>query len=463
MAIRDLLLFGLLAFVLIRTPKAPYIGALAWVLFGVMNPHRLSWGVAFSFPFAQVIAIVLLTSLLFWRGHREIKGGAPAAVLLVLLLWCGITTVFAINQDAALDYLFRVLKTFSMTWVILYVMHTRRHVDLLVWTLVAAIGFYSVKGGLFTLATGGSYHVNGPPGGVIEGNNSLAVGIVATIPLMYYLLTQAGQRWLKLCLAGAIALSSVSVLGSQSRGALLALIAMGAVLWLRGRNRLLMAAGVVVFVTVAIPFMPDTWTARMHTIETYQEDASAMGRIIGWQTAYNIAMARFPIAGGFEWQGPTASALYSPEPTVVIVPHSMYFEVLGTQGFIGLALYLLFWLLVWRQCAWLRRAGKTDARFAWARSLGSMVQVAMVGYAVGGAFLNLAFWEFCYYLYGAVAVAKYVVRTELTRPAAAALVAPPRIDSAIAVQSRLKGGQAGRANQAERPSHSTCASVLCKS
>jgi probable O-glycosylation ligase (exosortase A-associated) len=326
-----------------------------------------------------------------------------------------------------------------MTWVILYVMHTRRHVDLLIWTLVAAIGFYSVKGGLFTLATGGSYHVNGPPGGVIEGNNSLAVGIVATIPLMYYLLTQASQHWLKQCLVGAIALSSVSVLGSQSRGAFLALIAMAAVLWWRGKNKVLLAIGAAVFVTVAIPFMPATWTDRMNTIETYDEDASAMGRFIGWQTAYNIAVAKFPIAGGFEWQGPQASALYSPEPTVVIVPHSMYFEVLGTQGFIGLALYLLFWLLVWRQCSWLRRVGKDDPRFAWAHSLGSMVQVAIAGYAVGGAFLNLAFWEFCFYLFAGVAVAKYVVQTELRKavaPPPASPTTPPRTGPSHSMQPR---------------------------
>lgn len=439
MGSRDLLLFGLLAFVLIRTPKAPYIGALAWVLFGVMNPHRLSWGIAFSFPFAQIIAIVLLASLLFWRGHREMKGIGPSSVLLVLLIWCGINTVFAINQEAALDYLFRVFKTFMMTWVILLIMHTRRHVDLLVWTLVVAVGFYSVKGGLFTIATGGNYRVNGPPGGVIEGNNSLAVGVVATIPLMYYLFTQARQRWMKLGLAGAIALSAVAVLGSHSRGAFLALIAMSTVLWWRGKNKLLLAAGAAVFITVAIPFMPDAWTARMETIETYKEDASASGRLIGWQTAYNIAVARFPLGGGFEWQGPQASALYSPVPSVVIVPHSLYFEVLGTQGFVGLALYLLFWVLVWRQCAWLRKTGKRDARFAWAHSLGSMVQVAIVGYGIGGAFLNLAFWEFCFYLFGAVAVAKYVVQTELLQPVdapSAATSTPLRQGPTTTVPSR---------------------------
>jgi len=413
---RDLLLFGLLAFVLIRTPKAPYIGALAWVLFGVMNPHRLAWGAAFSFPFAQTIAIVLLASVLFYRGHREVKGGSPAAVLAVLLVWCGITTIFAVNQAEATDYLFRVLKTFFMTWVILFILHTRRHVDLLVWTLVLSIGFYSVKGGLFTLATGGGYRVNGPAGGVIEGNNGLAVAMVATIPLMYYLFTQAMQRWVRLALIGMMLLSAVATLGSQSRGALLAILAAGTLLWLRGKHKFAIAMASLLFAAVALHFMPDTWTARMQTIETYEADDSARFRIAAWETAYNLAVATFPLGGGFEWQSAKVSAVHSPLPTLVMVPHSIYFEVLGTQGFIGLFMYLTFWFLVWRQCTWLRKAGRDDLRFAWARSLGSMVQVSMIGYAVGGAFLNIAFWEFCYYLFAAVAVARYVVMREAADP-----------------------------------------------
>lgn len=433
---RDLALFGLLAIVIIRTFKDPYIGALAWVLFGVMNPHRLSWGAAFSFPFAQTIAIVFFASLLFYKGHREIKGGAPAVVMAVLLAWCGVTTLVAFNPDAALDYLFRVLKTFVMTWAILMVMHKRKHVDLLVWTLVLSVGFYSVKGGLFTLATGGAYRVGGPPGGVIEGNNALAVGVVATIPLMYYLHTQVQQRWQKLALMGAMGLSAIAVLGSHSRGALLALGAMGALLWLRGKNKLVLAMSAALFVTVAIPFMPDAWMERMETIETYREDLSAVYRLVGWETAYNVAVAKFPLGGGFEWQGQRVSALYSPIPSLVIVPHSMFFEVLGTQGFIGLGIYLLFWFLVWRQCAFLRKAGRDDARFTWARSLGSMVQVSMIGYAVGAAFLNIAFWEFCFYLYAAVAAAKYAIVREAADPnSAEARAAPP---AAAALASPLK-------------------------
>lgn len=450
---RDLALFGFLAFILVKIWKAPYIGALAWVLFGVMNPHRLAWGPAFSFPFAQLIALALLTAILLSKDHKEVKGGAPAVVMAIFLAWCAMTTVVAFQSDAALDYFIRVTKTFVMTWVIMVVLNTRRHVDLLILTLVIGIGFYGVKGGLFVLATGGNHMVNGPPGGAIEGNNSLAVGLVSTIPLIFYLMTQAKSRWLRRACIVAMVLCAISILGSFSRGALLAIFGMGAMLWLRGSHKTPLLVAAVAFVLIAIPLMPERWTAKMQTIETYQEDNSAMYRLQTWETAYNIAKERFPLGGGFEWFSAAASLRYSPNPTLVMSPHSIYFEVLGTQGFIGLALYLLFWLLVWRQCSRLRKAGKENPELQWARTLGSMVQVSIVGYMLGGAFLNLAFWEFCFYLYAAVAVAGYVVQH--TGPAVAATAegssgspqnpSPARVAGTRTAQPGDRGGAGPRA------------------
>jgi O-antigen ligase len=107
--------------------------------------------------------------------------------------------------------------------------------------------------------------------------------------------------------------------------------------------------------------------------------------------------------------GPAQSAIYSPDPTLVIVPHSIYFEVIGTQGFIGFGLYLLFWVLVWLQCSGIRRVTRGREDLAWAFSLASMVQVGLVGFAVGGAFLNIAFWDLPYYLFAGVAATRYIV------------------------------------------------------
>ena len=50
--------------------------------------------------------------------------------------------------------------------------------------LVCSIGFYGLKGGIFTLMHGGNLRVWGPGGSFIEGNNELALAIIVCIPLM---------------------------------------------------------------------------------------------------------------------------------------------------------------------------------------------------------------------------------------------------------------------------------------
>jgi putative inorganic carbon (hco3(-)) transporter len=415
--LRDLFLFLLLAVLVVAAIRRPYIGVLGWVLFSVMNPHRLAWGPAYDFQFAQLIAIATLVGLLFSRDERVLKGGTPAVILVALFAWCLVNTVMALSPAASWQYLDRVYKTMLMLAVLLLALSTRRHAELLLATIVLSLGFYGVKGGIFTLSTGGNFHVNGPPDSVMEGNNSLGVGLVVLLPLLYYLYQQAPRRLWRLALGTAIGLCAISVLGTYSRGALLGIGAMAVFLWLRSARKMPVAVGALAFILLAVPFMPDHWTARMQSITEYEEDASASYRLVAWEAAYNLAVDRFPLGGGFEWQSPATSARYSPMPDLVMVPHSIYFEALGTQGFIGLGLFILFWMAVWFQCAWMRRQCRHKPELAWAHQLASMVQVSIVGYAVGGTFLNLAFWDLPYYIYGVVAVAHFVVRRELSAQA----------------------------------------------
>ena len=111
--------------------------------------------------------------------------------------------------------------------------------------------------------------------------------------------------------------------------------------------------------------------------------------------------------------------------TSTSVANGEYFMLIGSQGFIGFGLYLTFWLLVWRQCGWLRRHGRAVPDRLRAFQLGSMTEVSLFGYAVGGAFLDLAFWNVPYYPLAMIAAARYAAEHEVLAghqplPAAAA-------------------------------------------
>jgi probable O-glycosylation ligase (exosortase A-associated) len=111
--------------------------------------------------------------------------------------------------------------------------------------------------------------------------------------------------------------------------------------------------------------------------------------------AWNLANDQF-IGGGFDIYNAAIFLRYAPDPKDIHAAHSIYFQVLGEQGFVGLFLFLLLWFLVWRSAGWLIREGRRSEDTKWCRNLGAMSQVCLVGYAVGGAFLSLAYFDLPY-------------------------------------------------------------------
>jgi probable O-glycosylation ligase (exosortase A-associated) len=143
--------------------------------------------------------------------------------------------------------------------------------------------------------------------------------------------------------------------------------------------------------------MPDAWYERMATINTYQDDKSAQGRINAWWMAFNLALDR-PLGGGFETFRRAMFALYAPDPTNVRDVHSIYFEVLGEHGFFGLFLFLLLALLTWRSANVIKRAVKSIPERAWMGDLMAMVQVSLIAYLAAGTFLGMAYFDYYYNL-----------------------------------------------------------------
>ena len=115
---------------------------------------------------------------------------------------------------------------------------------------------------------------------------------------------------------------------------------------------------------------------------------------------------------------------YAPDPTRAFVAHSIYFQILGEHGFVGLALFLLVFWFSWLNGGWVVRATKGKPELAWAHDLAAMCQVSLVGYAVGGAFLSLTYFDLPYYIVVILIVLRRLVRREIEKPVALPGVAP---------------------------------------
>ena len=393
---RDIVLAAILLGLICYAFVHPWVGALTWTWISIMNPHSYSWTLN-SMPVAAAVALSTLIGIMVTKDKKYFFATRETVMLVLFMLWVTITLPLGFNIDYSIVPWKTIIKIDFMILVALVVLHTRQHIMGLAWVLAGSIGFYGFKGGLFTLATGGSYRVWGPDGSFIEGNNEVALALVIIIPLIRFLQMTTPRRLVKHGLTAVMVLCAVASLGSQSRGALLALGAMGAVMWWRSDSKAVVGVLLVVVGVALIGFMPDSWMNRMETIGDYEEDGSAMGRINAWYMAWNLATHNF-FGGSFGIYNLETFSRYAPNPTDVHAAHSIYFQVLGEQGFVGLLIFLCIWFMVWGSAGRMRKQGLKQPQTKWVSDLGSMVQVSLAGYAVGGAFLSLAYFDLPYNL-----------------------------------------------------------------
>lgn len=405
-----IVMLGLLPYV-VRYPNA---GVLVWTWLGLMNPHKLAYGFANSFPWAYIVAVLTIIALFTSREPRKMPWTRESVVILLFLIWMLVTTIFSVYPDLAWFKWWQLAKILLMIFVTMIVMQSKERINQLVWVIALSLAFYGVKGGIFTIVNGGVYHVRGPDGTFIAGDNEMGLALVMTIPLLRYLQLSVKKVWLNQMLMATMILCALAAIGSQSRGALLGIAAMGSFLWLKSRNKLvtMLAAGVAVFLVVSV--MPEQWFTRMSTINTYEQDASAQGRINAWTMAFNLAKDR-PFGAGFDSFQPYLFELYAPDPEDVHDSHSIYFQLMGHHGFIGLGLFLLLGVMTWFTASWIIRRAKRMPGERWAADLAAMVQVSIIGYATSGAFLGVAYFDLYYALVTVVVLTKLVLVKEMAK------------------------------------------------
>ena len=399
----------------------PYLGVLAWMWISYMNPHRMATGLAYSFPVAEIIAI---TTLVAWAVSREPKNLEMRPLVILLLVYTAfttITTLLAVYPAMAWEKWLVFVKVMLFTLIAVPLVNNRVRLHAMIWVMVLSCGYFAVRGGLFTAATGGAYHVFGPPGTFHGDNNGIGMTFLMILPLLRYLQLQNDNRFAWLCLLGAQILTLLAIFGTQSRGALVALLAMTAYLLIRSRRfgtfALIVAAGVAAFF-----LMPDSMKQRQSTTVSYQEDASAMGRLTMWRFAIDVASERPLTGGGF-------NIFYDPGTRQRLLPrdaqgnqaegraaHSNYFEVLGEHGYIGLFLYLLIGVTAFITAEKIMRKARKRPDTKWAEDLARMSQYCLIGFAVAGAFLSKATFDLYYHVLAMLVITSILVDQAAKQP-----------------------------------------------
>jgi len=389
---RDLALTFMLVVMAPLTLRFPFVGVYLWAWLSLMNPHRLAYGFAQGLPFNMIIAVMTLLGCLFSTERIKFKLTPVIALVAVFSVWITLTTLFAPTPEAAAPLWDRNIKTMFLLVMVALLITSQTKLHGLIWIMVVSLGYYGLKGGGFMILTGGNYIVFGPTRSMIEDNNSLALALIMTLPLMNYLRLHTKPYLGKAALLITMLMTLAAVIGSYSRGGFIAMGAILIFLWFKGHSKMATAALALAAILIASVMMPEKYIERISTINELLDDASFRGRLDAWEVAYNTASDRI-LGAGFD--GPRQEVVwgqYLPDARPR-ASHSVYFMVLGEHGFIGLGLYLAICFAAWRNLKRVLSLTQDREEVRWAKDLAASLQVAMVGFLVGGAALAMAYYD----------------------------------------------------------------------
>ena len=236
---RDIVLILAIATGLGVTLYSPFTGVLLWTWVALQSPHQEVWGFSRSLPLNFVIAIVTICVWLLSRERKLPPSQFMIWVIVLFLAWITFNSFFAFLPDWSWHYWNLTWKIFALGLLVATLATNRVRITAIIWVVVVSLFYYGVKGGAFTLMTGGIYRVYGPPSSIIGDNNQLALALLMSLPLANYLRTQTANRYVSWVLLAGMALTLVSVIGSYSRGAIIALGALAIFGWLRSRRKIL--------------------------------------------------------------------------------------------------------------------------------------------------------------------------------------------------------------------------------
>ena len=304
--VRDILLFALVFGSIPFILRSPIVGIYVWTWLSYMNPHRLTWGAAYDFPFAQLVAILVFVSVA--ANSKELRKpiiNAVSVIWVLYIIWMCITTAAAIFPDRAWVQLTKILKIQLIIFMTMLLVREKVHIQTLVWITYLSLGFYGLKGGIFSLMTGLQFTIWGPDGSFIEDNNHLAVALLMNLPLGYYLVLICNRWYIKAFLWASLFFTFVSIVASYSRGAMVAIACLLIYTWWGSKYKFRLIIPFILILPIVFMVMPERWHSRMDTLENYEEDASAMGRINAWQYTINVASSRITGAGLESWSAQT--------------------------------------------------------------------------------------------------------------------------------------------------------------
>ncbi|GAB3461260.1 putative O-glycosylation ligase, exosortase A system-associated [Massilia terrae] len=420
---RDLFLLAVLPLMLYAIAKRPFIGLGMWLWTALFFPNGWVYGPAQSIRYNLLFAGIAIFGYLVQPKKPKFRLGVTGTLIILFFVWTTLSTALGGgNPDIQWNFWNRFWKIILLFTFVVAIVDDKLHVDFMLWCVVLSVGFYGDLEALKYLASGGGHKIAGMADHVLGDRNDLALGLVMIIPICAYLLHEYGKqsRALWWAMLGTMGLLVAAVIGTSSRGGFVALLALGAYFFMKSERKLVVAAALGVLVLALSQVVTTEWVARMNTIDSADNDASFMGRVVAWKLSLILATQHPFFGGGFKaleyfpvWSSLSQdfnsfSWFYTgdavPDTRGSHAAHSVYFQVLGDHGFVGLALYLCILLGSFAKARKIVRVARARKAPEWIARLATDLQLSLFAFCVGGAALSFAYFDLTFAIMGLLIV-----------------------------------------------------------
>jgi putative inorganic carbon (hco3(-)) transporter len=400
----------------------PFYGILLWIMIAFLNPQSYLWGDAATYRWAMAVAIpTILGVFVFSRNWIRRFGSGIVLLLAIFWIWITVTSIVSTHTPLFMHHAAEtwerwgfICKVLLMTFLAIVIVDSFERLRMLVLVTAGCFGVFVAKSFPFVILTRGQFRLYGPENSMIADNNDFGLALNMTLPLFFFLAQTEFHPWVKRAFGFLFVITIPAIFFTYSRGALLALIVVGFLMFLQLKRRLLLVPVIIMGALVAVMFAPESWQQRMDPTRKDQVDDSARGRLNAWSFARNLA-AEYPITGGgfLTFTGELFTR-YAPNNAPFRGPHSIYFQVLGEHGYVGLGLYLTLIATAYASAGKVaRQARARNDRFM--LNYVNMFRFSLLAFLVNGVFLGRAYFDYFFTIVACLAVLPQVVHQEWER------------------------------------------------
>jgi putative inorganic carbon (hco3(-)) transporter len=257
----------------------------------------------------------------------------------------------------------------------------------------------------------------GAPNDVVN-PNGLAAIVLTIVPLLHYL--TAGNVKGRLLYVAAMPPLLWALILTGSRSGMLGLVAIGAQVWWKSRQKVMLTAAVVAGVTIALPYLDANLTDRYKSIfdSNTKNATTSHDRVEGLKMNFDVAMRR-PLFGYGLGTSKEANWNYG---ATDLPAHNLYLEALQEVGIFGTAIFIA---VVGSVVMGLRRIAEALQRAASPPPmLANLVPALQVYIGMNLLFSFASYGLSMYDWYLAAGLTDVIVRLLGAAPAAAPAVAP---------------------------------------